>query len=187
MKQNRIKSIAAVTPMRFRISFRLLTALTLVVAASFGAMAQSLPAVHLVADGLGPRPIEQLTGTTIVHHYAQAWNDLADAMDSGRTSSLGEEFVGLAKDRLVKRITEQREAGLHVRILDHGHQLKAVFYSADGTAIQLIDRAQLEIQTFDGDRLLDTDNAPREYIVLMTPGADRWYVRELEEVSVKSF
>lgn len=182
-----MKSTAAVTPMRLRISFRLLTAATLVVAASLGATAQSLPAVHLDADGLGPRPIEALTETTIGHHYAQAWSDLAEAMDSGRTSSLGEEFVGFAKDRLVNRIREQRQAGLHVRILDHGHQLKAVFYSADGTAMQLIDRAQLEIQTFDGDRLLDTDNAPREYIVLMTPGADRWYVRDLEEVSVKNF
>jgi hypothetical protein len=53
--------------------------------------------------------------------------------------------------------------------------------------MQLVDRAQLEIQTFDGDRLLDTDSSPREYIVLMTPGADRWYVRDLEEVSRKSF
>jgi len=43
----------------------------------------------------------------------------------------------------------------------------------------------LETQTFDGDKLLDTQNAPREYMVLMTPGADRWYVRELQEVSAK--
>jgi len=167
--------------------FRWLTAAFLIMAANFLAIARSAPAVHLDADGLSPRPIEPLTGTTIAHHYAQAWTDLAEAMDSGQTSLLGEEFVGFAKDRLAKRIKEQREAGLHVHIVDHGHQLKAVFYSADGTAMQLIDRAQLEIQTFDGSRLLDTDNAPREYIVLLTPGADRWYVRDLEEVSVKNF
>lgn len=182
-----MKSMGCVTSMRNKISFRLLAVTAFVVSASLWTIAQSAPAVHLDASGLAPRPIEQLTGTTIAHHYAQAWSDLGEAMDSNQTNALGDEFVGFAKDRLVKRITEQRAAGLHVRIVDHGHQLKAVFYSADGTAMQLIDRAQLEIQTFDGNRLLDTDSSPREYMVLMTPGADRWYVRDLEEVSVKNF
>jgi len=35
--------------------------------------------------------------------------------------------------------------------------------------------------------LIDTQSAPREYMVLMTPGADRWYIRDLEEVPAKSF
>ena len=76
---------------------------------------------------------------------------------------------------------------MHVRILDHGHQVKAIFYSTDGTAMQLVDQAQLEIQTFDGNKLLDTQNSTHEYIVVMTPGADRWYVRDLEEVPDKTF
>jgi hypothetical protein len=96
-------------------------------------------------------------------------------------------FVGFAKDRLAQRIGEQRQAGVHVRIVDHGHHLKAVFYSTDGAAMQLLDQAQLEIQTYDGNKLIDTQNAPHEYMVLMTPGADRWYVRDLEEVSAKPF
>jgi hypothetical protein len=45
----------------------------------------------------------------------------------------------------------------------------------------------LQIETFDGNRLLDTQSGLHEYIVLMTPGADRWYVRDLEEASAKSF
>jgi hypothetical protein len=149
------------------------------------AVAQS-PQVHLDADGLAPRSIEELTGTTIVRHYAQAWSDLALALDSNRTDGLGEEFTGFAKDRLVQRIKDQQQTGVHVRIVDHGHQLKALFYSTDGTAMQLVDRAQLEIQIFDGNNLLDTQNTTHEYMVLMTPGADRWYVRDLEEVSGKS-
>jgi hypothetical protein len=52
--------------------------------------------------------------------------------------------------------------------------------------MQLVDEAQLEMQTFDGEKLIDTQSAPRQYMVLMTPGADRWYVRDLEEVSVPS-
>ena len=95
--------------------------------------------------------------------------------------------MGFAKDRLTRRIAEQKQTGVHVRIVDHGHQLKAVFYSTDGAAMQLLDQAELEIQTLDGNKLLDTQNAPHQYMVLMTPGADRWYVRDLEEVSAKPF
>jgi glutamine amidotransferase-like uncharacterized protein len=53
--------------------------------------------------------------------------------------------------------------------------------------MQLVDQAQLEIQIFDGNKLIDTQNVPQQYLVLMTPGADRWYVRDLEEVSAKTF
>jgi hypothetical protein len=167
-------------------------AASFVLVASALAMAQSspqiqLPQVHLDAAGLAPRPIEELTGTTIARHYARAWRDLVGALESDRAEGLGEEFVGSAKDRLMRRIGEQKQASMHVRIVDRGHHLKAVFYSTDGTAMQLLDQAQLEIQTFDGNKLLDTQNAPHEYIVLMTPGADRWYVRDLEEVSAKPF
>lgn len=146
-----------------------------------------LPEVHLDAQGLSPRPIEELTGTTIARHYAQAWRDLTAALESDQGEGLGDEFVGFAKDRLARRIGEQRQAGMHVRIVDHGHHLKAVFYSMDGTAMQLFDQAQLEIQTYDGNKLIDTQNARHEYMVLMTPGADRWYVRDLEEVPDKPF
>jgi hypothetical protein len=143
-------------------------------------------AVQLDADGLAPRPIEGLTGTTIVRHYAQAWHDMADALDSGRVERLGDDFTGFARDRLIQRIAAQNRTGVHMRIVDHGHHLKAVFYSTDGTVMQLFDQAQLEIQTFDGNKLLDTQTVPHEYMVLMTPGADRWYIRDLEEVSAKS-
>ena len=151
----------------------------------FGAvvcLAQELPQVHLDADGLAPRPIEPLTGTTVARHYALAWQVLAQALESDLPNGLGDEFTGFAKDRLTKRVAEQKQAGLHVRVIDHGHQVNAIFYSSDGTAMQLLDRAQLEIETYDGDKLIDTHNTQHQYMVLMTPGADRWYVRDLEEV-----
>lgn len=149
--------------------------------------ARHAPEVHLDAEGLTPRPIEELTGTTIARHYALAWRDLEDALESSRPDGLGEEFTGFAKDLFSRRIGDQQRTGLHVQIVDHGHRLKAIFYSTDGAAMQLLDHAQLEIQTFDGNKLIDTQKAPREYMVLMTPGADRWYVRDLEEVSAKPF
>ena len=174
------------------ISWRLARTASFVIAACVLVIAQSspkvdLPQVHLDADGLVPRPIEELTGTTIARHYALAWRDMAEALESDRSGRIDEEFVGFAHDRLTRRIAEQEQTGLHVRIVDHGHHLKAVFYSSDGTAMQLLDQAQLEIQTFDGNKLLDTQNAPHQYMVLMTPGADRWYIRDLEEISAKSF
>jgi hypothetical protein len=184
-------SWADVTKLRF------VKAASVVIAACVLASAQSspqpqlsqthLPEVHLDADGLAPRSIEQLTGTTIARHYALAWRDLAGVLETSRADGLGEEFVGFAKDRLMQRIAEQNQTGVHVRIVDHGHHLKAVFYSTDGSAMQLLDEAQLEIQTFDGNTLLDAQNASHDYIVLITPGADRWYIRDLEEVSAKSF
>jgi hypothetical protein len=170
---------------RFVMAASLLIVCALAITQSSAQM--QLPEVHLDAAGLGPRPIEELTGTTIARYYALAWRDMAVALDSGRARGLGDEFVGFAKDRLTRRIAEQNQAGVHVRIVDHGHRLKAIFYSTDGAAMQLRDRVELEIQMFDGDKLIDTQNAPHEYMVLMTPGADRWYVRDLEEVSAKSF
>jgi hypothetical protein len=187
-----MKRMAELTLVAKKIVPRLVTAAGLLIAACTFATGQSsvqiqLPEVHLDAAGLAPRPIEELTGTTIARYYALAWRDMAVALESGRTGGLGDEFVGFAKDRLARRIAEQNQVGVHVRIVDHGHHLKAVFYSTDGAAMQLRDQVELEIQTFDGDKLIDTQNAPREYMVLMTPGADRWYVRDLEEVSAKSF
>lgn len=170
---------------------RLVKAAGLAVATCVLATAQSsphqLPEVHLDAAGLAPRPIEELTGTTVAQHYALAWRDMAAALDSGRTQGLSDEFVGFAKDRLTRRIADQNQTGMHVRMVDHGHHLKAVFYSTDGAAMQLRDQVELEIQTFDGDKLLATQNGSHEYMVLMTPGADRWYIRDLEEVPAKSF
>jgi len=164
-----------------------LTVASMALAVCVGAAAQSSPSVHLDAEGLAPRPIEQLTGTAIVRAYTLAWQDLARTLESGRTERLGDNFVGFAKDRLLRRLQEQSKTGLHVRISDRGHSLKGIFYSTDGTAMQLVDHAQLEIQMFDGDKLIDSQTEPHDYVVLMTPGADRWYVRDLEEVSPKSF
>jgi hypothetical protein len=168
-----------------RIPSRIGATLTLTLALCTLASAQSLPQVHLDADGLAPRSIEQLTGTSIVRYYSEAWRTMESALESSRADGLGEQFNGFAKDRLTKRIADQNQTGVHVRIVDHGHQLKAIFYSTDGTAMQLIDRAQLEIQTYDGGKLLDSENVPHEYMIIMTPGADRWYVRDLEEVPAK--
>lgn len=151
------------------------------------AIGQSAPAVHLDAEGLAPRPIEQLTGTSLVRFYAQAWQEMAVALESNRDDLITDEFTGFAKDHLLQRISGQRSTGLHVHIVDHGHHLKALFYSTDGAAMELRDHVELEIQTYDGSKLIDSELADHDFMVLMTPGADRWYVRDLEDVSGQSF
>jgi hypothetical protein len=150
-------------------------------------LAASLPKVVLSAESLAPRPIEQRTGETVTHDYAQAWQGLADGLNANRADLLNDCFAGEAKHRLTQRISEQQKAGLRTHYVDHGHQVKAVFYSIDGGEMQLEDQVQLEIQVFDGDNMIYSANTPRKYLVLMTPGSDRWYVRSLESVPDDAF
>lgn len=157
----------------------------LAAAFTIGADAQSLPKVSLNADSLSPRAIEPLTETNIARDYAIAWKDLSQALEQNRADLLNEQFTGFAHDRLKARIADQQRNGLRTEIVDNGHKLTAVFYSLDGGAMQLQDEAHLQIQVFDGSRLIDTQDAAQKYIVLMTPGADRWYVRSMESQAAK--
>ena len=149
--------------------------------------AASLPKVVLHADSIKPREIEQRTGEMITRDYAQAWQDLANCVDSNRTDLLNDYFTGEAKLRLTHLISDQRKSGLRMHYEDHGHEVKAVFYSPDGGEMQLEDRAQLDMQVFDGQKMIYSSTAPQKYLVLMTPGADRWYVRSLEPVGDEAF
>ena len=158
-----------------------LSAALLTSALAAAAPAQSPPQVSLNAEGLTPRSIEQLTGANVSRDYARAWQDLERAVQDNRPALLHEQFAGAALERVSHRIADQNRNGLHTQIVDHGHRVKAIFYSPDGGAMQLMDDAQIQVQVFDGSRLVDSEDGPHRFIVLMTPGADRWYVRYLEE------
>ena len=149
--------------------------------------APALPRVTLSADSLAPRPIEQRTGTAVAHDYAQAWQDVATCLDSNRSDLLGDYFAGEAKRRLALRVAEQKASHLRTQYADGGHKVKAVFYSLDGGEMQLEDQAQLQIRVFDGDKLISTSTSTQKYLVLMTPGSDRWYVRYLQSVGDDAF
>ena len=149
--------------------------------------ASSLPRVVLSAESIAPRQIEQRTGEAVTHDYAQAWQDLADCLNATRTDLLNDYFAGEAKRRLTQRVTEQKQAGMRTHYVDRGHQVKAVFYSVDGGEMQLEDQVQLEMQVFDGEKLIYSSTATHKYLVLMTPGSDRWYIRFLESVSDDAF
>jgi hypothetical protein len=146
-------------------------------------LADSLPQVQLNADSITPRPIEDLTGKNVTRDYANAWKTLAEALEQNRPGALNAYFTGFAKDGLTSRVSDQRKSGIHTRYVDRGHRVKAVFYAADGGEMQLIDEAKLEIEVFDGDKSLSKEAGTHNFLVLMTPGADRWFVRGLQQIS----
>lgn len=144
--------------------------------------ADSLPQVKLNADGIAPRSIEELTGRNVTRDYAYAWRDLAVASQSNRPDLLNDYFTGFAKDNLTQRIADQKRTGVAIRYTDHGHNVKAFFYSPDGGEMQLLDNAQLDIEILDGGKVIHHETVTQPFLVLMTPGADRWFVRSLAPV-----
>lgn len=140
----------------------------------------SLPKVSLNADNLGPRSIEELTSKVVARDYAFAWQTMAQALDQNRPDLLDGYFTGHAKDDLTKLIADQSKTDVRVRYLDQGHKLDALFYSPAGDAMQLRDHANLEITVMDGQKVVHSEQVNLQYLVLMTPGADRWLVRDLK-------
>ncbi|HEV2715700.1 MAG TPA: hypothetical protein VGU64_10585 [Terriglobales bacterium] len=140
----------------------------------------SLPKVALAAENVGPRQIEELTSKSVPRDYAYAWKTMARALAENRSDLLDAYFTGFAKDNLAQRIADQKRTGINTRYIDHGHKLEAIFYSPAGDAMQLRDRARLEIQLLDGGNVIHREEVNLQYLVLMTPGADRWLVRDLE-------
>jgi len=138
-----------------------------------------MPKVELSASNLKPRPIEDLTSKSVPRDYAHAWQTMAQALDSNNVDLINGYFTGFAKENLTQRIEEQKRANLHVRYDDRGHKLEALFYSPAGDAMLLRDHAQLEMQILDGDKVIHREQMNVQYMVMMTPGADRWLVRDL--------
>jgi hypothetical protein len=145
-------------------------------------MADSKPNVQLNVDNTRPRSLEDSTQTAIVRDYAAAWQALNTALANNSIAPLNDNFTGYALDKLTQRVKDQNTTGLHTRIVDHGHHVEAIFYSRDGSAVELRDTANLETQILDGNTVLHSDNAQVQYLAVMTGAADRWQVRVLESV-----
>jgi hypothetical protein len=140
-----------------------------------------MPSVKLTASR-GPREIEDLTRQKVLHDYAAAWKTLATGLEQNRVDLLNDYFTGFAKDEFTRTIKEQAGTGIHRHYVDHGHKLEALFYSPDGGVLQLQDNIEYEEQVFDGAKLLHSETITARYLVLMTPAADRWMVRLLQDV-----
>jgi hypothetical protein len=142
--------------------------------------ADTKPAVQLNIASTAPRAVEDTTQQAIVRDYSAAWQGLSKALASNSTGPLAENFTGYALDKLMERVKEQAQSGLKTRIVDHGHKVDAIFYSPDGSAIELKDTATLETQVLDGDTVIHSDQSQVRYYAIMTGAEDRWKIRVLE-------
>lgn len=138
--------------------------------------------VELSTESVEPRQVEDATHDVVLRDYRTAWQNLAGAMEQNRMDLVDASFAGFAHDKLGQAIAEQKENGLRRRYIDHGHKVEAVFYSYDGSAMQLKDTASIEVQLLDGDKVLSSQPGTINYIVLMTPAENSWKVRDLEAV-----
>jgi hypothetical protein len=154
-----------------------LSASLLLCASAFGVEPLS---VQLNSSTVAPREMEDNTEKAVVRDYTRAWQALATALSENRSDALANDFIGYAQDELRQRVSEQQKSGLHTRCIDHGHNLQAVFYSQDGSAMQLRDTARLEVQLLDGDKVVHSDQFTQNYLVVMTAGENRWKVRVLQ-------
>jgi len=129
-----------------------------------------------------PRDVEDQTEQSIIRDYGKAWLSLEEALANNSAESLSANFAGIARDRWSATVSAQRKAGLSRKLVDRGHQLHVVFYSVEGSAMELMDTAQLEIQYLDGGKVIHSERVTGHFMVLMTPAENSWKVRILQEV-----
>lgn len=139
------------------------------------------PKIQLNISNSQPRDVEETTTKSITREYTTAWKTLEDALANNRPDRIGASFVGAAEEQLRKQIDEQKKNGLSTRIVDRGHKVDVVFYSPEGSAMQLRDTAQLERQNLEGGKVVHSETVTQNYVVLMAVTGDRWKVRVLQE------
>jgi hypothetical protein len=140
------------------------------------------PRVTLDASKTTPRAVEPLTERSIVRDYKFAWMNLAEALQSNSVSPLNGLFVGDASSQVHEEVINQQRSGLSSRYLNQSHKLEAVFYAPEGDVIELHDTAEYDLEILDGPKTIHSEHATVHYVVLMTPGADRWVIRQLQSV-----
>lgn len=143
-------------------------------------LADTKPAIQLNVDNAAPRQVDDSVQKAIERDYSAAWQSMGSALANNNPGALKEDFVGFALEKLIQRVNDQQRAGLRTRIVDRGHKVEAVFYSLDGSAMELKDIVTLDTEILDGDTVLHSDRAQIPYFVVMTGAEDRWKVRVLE-------
>lgn len=150
--------------------------------AVIAAPTNSSPNIKIDTSQATPREVEEQTAESIVRDYGNAWKNLAQALEKNQADVLAASFVGIARDQLAGAIAGQASSGLSRKLVDHGHQLHVVFYPVEGSAMQLRDTAQLEVQYLENGKVIHSERLTSNYLVLMTPGENSWKVRILQEL-----
>lgn len=138
--------------------------------------------VRFDASKAGPRVVESLTEERILRDYRFAWTSLTQAMEYNTLDPLEGPFVGTAKQWLAQTVVSQRQTGLRSQYTQQNHTLEAVFYAPEGDVIELHDTAEYHLQVLDGDKEIHNEQVIVRYVVLMTPAADRWVIRQMQAV-----
>jgi len=142
----------------------------------------SSPEVTLNVSKASPRQVEPLTQSAILRDYKFAWASLGIALQSNSLASLNGPFVGEAASHLAAEVKGQQQNDLTSRYVNQKHRLEAVFYSAEGDIAELHDTAEYDLEIVAGGKSIHSEHVVVHYIVLMTPGADRWVIRHLQAV-----
>lgn len=156
--------------------------LFLVVPAVLSAPSEPAPEVTLNVTNVGPRTMEPLTQRSVLRDYKFGWANLALAFENNSVAAVNGLFAGTASSWLNDAIQSQARAGLTSRYLNQHHKVDAVFYAPEGDLIELHDTAEYDYQILDGSKTIHSEHAVMHYVVLMTPGADRWVIRQLQSV-----
>jgi hypothetical protein len=160
-----------------------LTIVALFLASSlYSSAAEPTVQVQLDSQHAGPRAVENLTESGIIRDYRVAWTSMAQALEFNTQDPLNGPFAGEAKRWLSETVTSQQRSGLSQKYVDQNHKLEAVFYAPEGDVIELHDTAEYQLQVLDGGKVVDDEHVVVHYVVLMTPGADRWVIRQLQSV-----
>lgn len=162
---------------------RIVSVLALVFcAALYSKAADTAVQVQLDTKEAKPRVVEALTEHGILRDYRFAWNSMAQALDHNSLNPLEGPFAGDAKEWLRETVLSQRHSGLRQRYAAQNHRLEAVFYAPEGDVMELHDTAEYELQFLDGEKIVRDQHVIQHFIVLMTPGADHWVIRQLQAV-----
>jgi hypothetical protein len=123
------------------------------------------------------RPLPEQTRTAVIRDYLQSWQSLKAALEQNRTELLDTTFVGTARDKLSETIQQQTTLGIRTRYQDRSHDIQIVFYSPEGLSIELIDRAECDVQVLVHDGVKTTQHVSARYVIVLTPAEVRWRVR----------
>jgi hypothetical protein len=167
----------------FRRAAYVMTAFAFIVCASFNSYgADAAVQVQLDANKAGPRAIESLTERGILRDYRLAWTSIAQALEFNTLDPLEGPFAGKAKQQLAETVASQQRSGLSQRFGGQNHHLEAVFYAPEGDLIELHDTAEYQRQVLDAKQTVHDEHVVVHYVVLMTPAADRWVIRQMQAV-----
>lgn len=152
--------------------------LLLAVAILFKVQFVAAQSVHVEPPQIDePRPLAEQTQQGVVRDYLESWKTMEAALEQNRTDLLGKDFIGIAKDKLTDTVHQQLAAHINTRYIDHSHNLQIVFYSPEGLSVQLTDDVDYEVQVFDNNKQISSQQVHCRYIAVLTPAEVRWRVR----------